>query len=96
MSALTMQSWNHSQSSVVTVTFCTLRRAGSILPISLYSASLNGSAVEEWSMCALNAACTWSRCGFGSLQDVRKAPFNQGIGRSRTFGRATRSRRGSG
>lgn len=51
-----MQSWNHSQSSVVTVTFCTLRRVGSILPMSLYSASLNGSAVEEWSMCALKAA----------------------------------------
>ena len=50
---LTIASWNHNQSSVVTVTCATLLRAGSILPMSLYSASLNGSAVDECSMCAL-------------------------------------------
>lgn len=56
-----MASWNHSQSSVVTVTWATLLRAGSILPMILYRASLNGSVVEECNICALYTECSWSR-----------------------------------
>ena len=62
-----MDSWNHSQSSVVTVTWATLRRCGSILPMILYSASLNGSAVVECSIWALKTEESWSREGFGNL-----------------------------
>ena len=45
----------------------TLLLDGSSFLISLYNASLNGSAANECNICALYTAWRWSRCALGNL-----------------------------
>lgn len=78
----TMANWNQSQSSVVVVTSGTLLLWGSSLPMSLYRASLKGSAVEECSMCALYTAWRWSRWALGSLYIKKSGSEEMGLGKN--------------